>query len=174
MDAPPTGSANQILAEHHGRFFDFLRRRLASDAVAEDILQDAYAKSLEKADETRGEDSVVAWFYQILRNAVVDHYRKAGIEQRAYDRLERETEEAFEPELRNNVCTCVSAVFPASPNWPNRSPGKTLHDCSRETPRWKDGVPSYCRPRSQSWTTPSAARVLRTAGCLAASTSGSS
>lgn len=112
MDTPSIGSPNQILAEHHGRFLDFLRRRVASDALAEDILQDAYAKSLEKVDETRGEDSVVAWFYRILKNAVVDHYRKAGIEQRAHTRLERESDEAFEPELRDNICTCVSAVLP--------------------------------------------------------------
>lgn len=112
MDASLPGSPNRILAEHHGRFFDFLRRRVASDAVAEDILQDAYAKSLEKVDESRSDESIVAWFYRILKNAIVDHYRTTGIEQRAHARLERESEAAFEPELRDNICTCVSAVLP--------------------------------------------------------------
>lgn len=54
----------------------------------------------------------MAWFYRILKNAVIDDCRKAGIEQRAHDRLERESEAAFEPELRDNICTCVSAVLP--------------------------------------------------------------
>jgi RNA polymerase sigma-70 factor (ECF subfamily) len=48
----------------------------------------------------------------ILRNAVVDHYRRSGTERNAQARLEREGEASFEPELRNNVCTCVSALLP--------------------------------------------------------------
>jgi len=112
MDAPTADSANRILAEHHGQFRDFLRRRVESDAVAEDILQDAYAKGLEKLDDVRDEGSVVAWFYRMLKNAVIDHYRKAGVERKAHDRLERESEPSFEPELRQNICTCVSAVLP--------------------------------------------------------------
>jgi hypothetical protein len=53
MDAPAAGSPDNVLAEHHGRFLQFLRRRVESDAVAEDILQEAYARSLEKLDDVR-------------------------------------------------------------------------------------------------------------------------
>ena len=114
MSAGPStaGSGNELLAEHHGRFLAFLRGRVKSDAVAEDILQDAYAKSLERIDDVRDEESVVAWFYSILRNAVIDHYRKAGVARRANTELEREGEPSFEPELRENICSCVSAVIP--------------------------------------------------------------
>jgi RNA polymerase sigma-70 factor (ECF subfamily) len=103
---------DKLLAEHHRRFLEFLRPRVESPAVAEDILQDAYAKSLGRLDDVRDEESVVAWFYQVLRNAVVDHYRRAGTERAARDRLASETEASFEPELRQNVCTCVGAVLP--------------------------------------------------------------
>ena len=112
MNASPAGSANQVLAERHGRFLDFLRRRVESEAIAEDILQDAYARSLEKLDDVRDEDSVVAWFYRILRNAVVDHFRRAGVEQKAHAELGRDAEATFEPELRENICSCLSAVIP--------------------------------------------------------------
>ena len=80
--------------------------------MAEDILQDAYAKSIDRADEIRDEDSVVAWFYRVLRNAIVDHYRRSGAERNGRAQLETETSESFEPELRNNICTCVSTVLP--------------------------------------------------------------
>jgi RNA polymerase sigma factor (sigma-70 family) len=112
MNPPPAGSANHVLAEHHARFLAFLRRRVESEAMAEDILQDAYARSLEKLDEVRDEDSVVAWFYRILRNAIADHFRRVGVEKRAHAELERDAEATFEPELRQNVCTCMSAVIP--------------------------------------------------------------
>jgi len=80
--------------------------------VAEDILQEAYARSLKKLDDVRDEDSVVAWFYQVLRNAVVDHHRRVGSERQARARLATEADQSFELELRQNVCTCVSAVLP--------------------------------------------------------------
>jgi len=110
MSASPP--RDQLLAEHHRRFLEFLRPRVETPAVAEDILQEAYAKSLGKLDDVRDDDSVVAWFYQVLRNAVIDHYRRAGAEHKARARLASDTEASFEPELRQNVCTCVSAVLP--------------------------------------------------------------
>ena len=114
MDAgsSTSGSGNALLAEHHGRFLVFLRGRVKSDAMAEDILQDAYAKSLEKIDDVRDGESVVSWFYSILRNAVTDHYRKAGVERKVHAELGQEGEPSFEPELRENICKCMSDVIP--------------------------------------------------------------
>lgn len=112
MPSNPPELPGHLLAEHHGRFLAFLRNRLDSDAVAEDILQDAYAKGLEKVAQVRDSESVVAWFYSLLRNSVIDHYRKAGTEKKVKAALEREGEPSFEPELRQKICTCVSAVLP--------------------------------------------------------------
>jgi RNA polymerase sigma-70 factor (ECF subfamily) len=102
----------QLLAENHRRFLDFLRPRVESVAVAEDILQEAYAKSLSKLDQVRDDGSVVAWFYQLLRNAIVDHHRRAGTENEAHARLAKEAVPSFEPEFRQNLCTCMGAVLP--------------------------------------------------------------
>jgi RNA polymerase sigma-70 factor (ECF subfamily) len=112
MTAGDASVPSQVLVEHHARFLAFLRGRVESDAAAEDILQDAYAKSFQKLDQVENDESVVAWFYRLLRNAVVDHYRKARVEQKAKAALEREVEGSFEPELKANVCTCVSGVLP--------------------------------------------------------------
>jgi DNA-directed RNA polymerase specialized sigma24 family protein len=48
MNTPSAAALSDTLAEHHRRFLDFLVRRVGSEALAEDILQDAYAKSIEK------------------------------------------------------------------------------------------------------------------------------
>lgn len=112
MAAVPTHVPAEVLAENHRRFLAFLRRRVDNDAVAEDILQEAYAKSLQRMDQVKDDDSVVAWFYQLLRNAITDHHRRAGVERKAQEVLGREAEPTFEPELRENICSCVSAVLP--------------------------------------------------------------
>jgi RNA polymerase sigma factor (sigma-70 family) len=113
MATPTAVRLSDTLAEHHRRFLAFLVRRVGSEALAEDILQEAYAKNLEKAESVRDEGSVVAWFYALLRNAVVDHHRRAGTEKRAQAELERSAETSYEPELRDNVCKCVSAILPS-------------------------------------------------------------
>ena len=112
MSATSPDAPSQLLAEHHGRFLNFLRRRVGDDATAEDILQDAYTKSLQRLEQVENDDSVVAWFFQLLRNAVIDYYRKAGVEKKAKAAIGREAEPSFEPELRENICKCVGAVLP--------------------------------------------------------------
>ncbi|MGK2856944.1 MAG: RNA polymerase sigma factor [Thermoanaerobaculia bacterium] len=100
------------LVDNHRQFLAFLDRRLGDRALAEDILQDAFVKSLEKASDARDETSSVAWFYRTLRNAVIDHYRRSGTRNRALESLARELDGASEPppELRDEICGCVARL----------------------------------------------------------------
>ena len=68
--------------ENHRRFLAFLERRVESRAAAEEILQEAFVRGLGQADEIRDDERAVAWFYRLLRNAVIDHYRARGAEAR--------------------------------------------------------------------------------------------
>jgi DNA-directed RNA polymerase specialized sigma24 family protein len=74
--------------------------------LAEDVLQEAFARGLQKPPALGSEESTVAWFYRVLRNAVIDHYRRGGAGQRALSALASELEEQTEPDLetRNAVC----------------------------------------------------------------------
>ncbi|MFN0149285.1 MAG: RNA polymerase sigma factor [bacterium] len=110
------GGAMQLLVENHSRFLDFLERRVGSREVAEDILQDAYLRGIDKASALRDLESATAWFYRLLRNALVDHYRKRGAEERAFERLavEMAGDEAGAPadaELFRTVCACVTSLL---------------------------------------------------------------
>jgi RNA polymerase sigma-70 factor (ECF subfamily) len=100
------------LVDNHRQFLRFLESRLGDPALAEDILQDAFVKSLEKPEDVRDEISSVAWFYRTLRNAVIDHYRRTGARSRALEALAREMEGAVEPppELRDAICGCVTQL----------------------------------------------------------------
>ena len=68
-------AAIQRLVDSHRQFLAFLQTRVESRAAAEDILQSAFVRGLERGADVRDEESAVAWFYRILRNAVIDHYR---------------------------------------------------------------------------------------------------
>jgi len=101
-----------VLVENHREFLRFLERRVGSRAAAEDILQEAFIRGLGKAETLRNEQSAVAWFYQLLRNALIDHARRAGAAQRAMTAVAAETEEAQAPdaELHDAVCKCVGRL----------------------------------------------------------------
>jgi RNA polymerase sigma-70 factor (ECF subfamily) len=82
-------------------------------AVAEELLQAAYVRALEKGSELREGESAVAWFYRLLRNALIDHYRKQAAEGRVLEREAREaTEEGPDLELKQTVCACMGQLLP--------------------------------------------------------------
>ena len=99
------------LVQNRRAFLSFLERRVGRRDVAEDVLQEAFARSLDRLP-LASEESAVAWFYRVLRNAVVDHYRRSGAGERALATLSRKLEEDVEPDAdeRNAVCRCVARL----------------------------------------------------------------
>src|ERR1700693_4150668 len=100
------------LAESHRAFLGFLEKRVGRREVAEDLLQEAFARGLASLPALEGAESAVACFYRVLRNAVIDHHRRGGASSRALSALAREMEEHVEPDLdtRNAVCRGVARL----------------------------------------------------------------
>lgn len=53
----------------------FLRARTASDADAEDLLQDVFVRIQKRLPTLHDTSKIQGWVYRIARNAVIDHYR---------------------------------------------------------------------------------------------------
>ncbi|MBS0169032.1 MAG: sigma-70 family RNA polymerase sigma factor [Nitrospira sp.] len=110
----PSLSSDAIarLVKGHQEFLAFLERRVESRAMAEDILQTAFTRGLERGAGVQDE-KVVAWFYRVLRNAVIDHYRQRSTAERMADAWRREFPDVQEPEaeLRQEICQCVSGLL---------------------------------------------------------------
>ncbi|MBZ5639761.1 MAG: RNA polymerase sigma factor [Acidobacteriia bacterium] len=100
-----------VLVENHRRFLAFLERRVGSRDVAEDILQDAFVRGLARAGQLRDQESVVAWFYRSLRNALADHWRRRSSERRIFDDAAAGAEPSVDPELMKTVCECATALL---------------------------------------------------------------
>lgn len=108
----PTPEVVSRLVANHREFLAFLQVRVGSRAVAEDILQDAFVRGLDKLAGLRDDEAAVAWFYRLLRNAVIDRRRRDAAAGRRLDALAAELEEAVEPapELHGAVCQCVARL----------------------------------------------------------------
>jgi RNA polymerase sigma factor (sigma-70 family) len=109
-DAAPTPEVISVLVGNHREFLAFVERRVGDRALAEEILQNAFVRSLDKADQVRS--SAIGWFYGVLRNAVTDHRRRAHAEARRLDAFAAELDETATPseELHEAVCRCVSRL----------------------------------------------------------------
>jgi RNA polymerase sigma factor (sigma-70 family) len=99
-----------VLVGNHREFLAYVERRIGNRALAEEILQEAFVKSLDKADQIR--DSAIGWFYRLLRNAVIDHQRRHTTAARRLEAFAAELETATEPsgDLRDAVCQCVARL----------------------------------------------------------------
>ncbi|HET8637147.1 MAG TPA: sigma-70 family RNA polymerase sigma factor, partial [Acidobacteriaceae bacterium] len=92
-------------------FLRFLSFRVSDSATAEDILHSAYLKALEHRNQLKEDQSIVAWFYRILRNSVIDHYRRSAARSSAHDRYASEHPISYETELRQQACACVKDLI---------------------------------------------------------------
>jgi RNA polymerase sigma-70 factor (ECF subfamily) len=99
------------ITAHHSEFLRFIAARVGEPAAAEDILQSAYVKALEHGSQLRDEESVAAWFYRILRNAITDHYRRGSARSKAYELFGAEAPTSYEAELEQKTCACIRDVI---------------------------------------------------------------
>jgi RNA polymerase sigma factor (sigma-70 family) len=112
--------ALRVLVDNHRQFLAFLERRVGSRALAEDILQEAFVRGIDRADQLRSDESAVAWFYRVLRNAMIDSHRRRASAERGAAAFATEQAHALEAELaaaparggalHDTVCRCVAEL----------------------------------------------------------------
>ncbi len=104
----PEGVAS--LVANRREFLRFVERRVGNRALAEEIVQDAFVRTLTQGDEIR--DSVIGWFYRVVRNAVIDHQRRQASANRRLDAFAAELDASTDggEELSRVACACVGTL----------------------------------------------------------------
>jgi len=72
-------TVEQAWMTFHTPLLQFVRRRVADKASAEDILQDVFLKAHTHIDTLSDAAKLQSWLYQLTRNAVIDHYRRTRV-----------------------------------------------------------------------------------------------
>src|SRR6266478_942321 len=67
---------SEIVAEERSRLGNFIRRRVADPADAEDILQEVFYKLVEANRLLMPIDHVTGWLFRVARNRITDLWRK--------------------------------------------------------------------------------------------------
>ena len=66
----------EIVRREQGRLRSFVRRRVADEGDAEDILQDVFFALVEANWLTRPVEQAGAWLFRVARNRIIDFFRK--------------------------------------------------------------------------------------------------
>jgi RNA polymerase sigma factor (sigma-70 family) len=109
-DTIPSAEVVKTLVENHRAFLAFVQRRVGDRDVAEEILQTAFVKNVEKLDSVR--ETAVGWFYRVLRNAIIDHRRRKTVADRRFQAVatDAEANDDRDDELHGVVCKCVAEL----------------------------------------------------------------
>lgn len=105
------GKIEERLLNARAQFLGYIRKRIEDPDLAEDILQDSLLRAIRAAPELRDEERLIPWFYRVLQNAIVDAYRRRGVEQARIVATEI-PEIAAEPEHDVELCACFERLIP--------------------------------------------------------------
>ena len=93
-------------------FTAFVRARVSDPHLAADVVQDSLLKAVKSTHQLRDDESVMAWFYRILRHAIIDLYRRRSASQAALDRLGEELNAPPDAEEERTACACLESMIP--------------------------------------------------------------
>lgn len=102
-----------LLLARKAQLLVYLERQVGSRADAEDLLQAAMLRLLDKGKSVRQRDKLVPWFYRLLHNLIVDWYRRRAATGKLRKRLKEEPppEAEVRPGLLDETCACVLDVL---------------------------------------------------------------
>lgn len=80
-------------------------------AESEDIYQQAVLKAIATDAGAESNEKVSSWFYQILKNTMIDEFRRSKRDLKKINEYALATEKEFDPETVKNLCQCVSGFI---------------------------------------------------------------
>src|SRR5579863_7351375 len=89
----------ETIGREQGRLRNFIRRRVADESEAEDILQDVFYELIEAYRLMKPIEQVGAWLFRVARNRIIDRFRKKKPEPFAARRDAEDADEGSPPSL---------------------------------------------------------------------------
>jgi RNA polymerase sigma-70 factor (ECF subfamily) len=109
-----TATVESIWDELASRLRSFIRSRVGDHAAAEDILQEVFLKIHQKLPTVRASERLEAWVWRIVRNAIIDYFRKLRPSEAWSEQLDRSSDKAADgPDLGPCVRKFINELPPA-------------------------------------------------------------
>jgi len=85
MSADQEQEFSAVFRQERGRLRNFIRKRVANEGDAEDILQEVFSELVESYRLMRPVEQVGAWLFRVARNRITDLFRKTRTQARAIE-----------------------------------------------------------------------------------------
>ncbi|HVU66158.1 MAG TPA: RNA polymerase sigma factor SigZ [Ktedonobacteraceae bacterium] len=101
----------------HTPLHQFIRRRVADEGAAEDLLQEVFLKIHQHGEHLRDARRLEGWIYQITRNLIIDYYRSRRQNMASLEDAQalEAAEELPEDDIVGELLPCVRAMVLALP-----------------------------------------------------------
>jgi RNA polymerase sigma-70 factor (ECF subfamily) len=111
-------TTEEIWETFHTPLRQFIRRRVANEAAAEDLLQDVFLKIHQHGETLREARRLESWIYQIARNSIIDHYRslRQPLERLSASEALDLPDELPDDDIVSELLPCVQAMVLALPD----------------------------------------------------------
>jgi RNA polymerase sigma-70 factor (ECF subfamily) len=113
-----TPGTEEVFAAFHRRLRAFVSRRVRNSADVDDVLQETFLRIHRHLGAVRSSDRLAAWVFQIARNTLIDHYRRAadgrGIVEPQLPEEIRETEAEGTDDFEQ-VAACLAPMISSLP-----------------------------------------------------------
>jgi RNA polymerase sigma-70 factor (ECF subfamily) len=113
---PPAASAHAELSALYAKYGFFLRRRcrtiLRDDALADDVLQEAFVKVMRNSEGLRGVNEPLRWLYRVVDRCCFDalRQRRRSVESPSEGAGEATPHPGVDIELRDAVLRLLAAL----------------------------------------------------------------
>lgn len=113
MAQPDSTHVTAALLEHRKVFKAFVAARVGNEADAEDLLQNGLVTALKRGGELKDGEKAIAWFYQVLRNAIIDHARSRNAAARRDDAWAADALTlSGDAGIERQICACFESILP--------------------------------------------------------------
>ena len=110
-------TTEQVWEALHNPLYQFIRRRVADEATAEDLLQEVFLKIHQYGNSLKDVRRLESWIYQITRNLIIDYYRSrrpAIVSLEAIETFDL-PEELPDDDIVSQLFPCVRTMVQALP-----------------------------------------------------------
>ena len=112
-DTRYSDAIDAALSARRDKLLGFIRSKVSDPQAAENILHDSLIKAMASLSQLDDKKKLVSWFYQILRNAIIDRQRRKQTEKKYIDKYVHEADSFSTPEEKVTICTCFRELIPA-------------------------------------------------------------
>jgi RNA polymerase sigma factor (sigma-70 family) len=95
MTASQEKDLSAVFRRERGRLRNFIRKRVANESDAEDILQEVFSELVESYWLMRPVEQVGAWLFRVARNRITDLFRKTKTEPRGAEAAAADEEDGL-------------------------------------------------------------------------------